>query len=303
MPLARSGPGFVLAFILCVLYPATVGAAQQAPPQKKAAVVAPSTEAKVWTGDLDGMVQRRRIRVVVPFSKTQYYVVKGVQRGISYEGGKAFEAYINRKYSSKAKNLSVHVVFRPVPRDELFSRLADGTADIAIAGLTITPGRQKLADFSQPVMSGINEIAVTGPDSPALASLDDLAGKDVYLRKSSSYWEHTERLNERFKAENKQLVKLRAVPEDLEDEDLLEMVNAGLISTIIVDDHIARLWSKLLTKIQLHPEIAVNTDGEFGWAVRKNTPKLLAAVNDFAKTHRQGTAFGNTILRRYIAST
>jgi len=135
-----------------------------------------------------------------------------------------------------------------------------------------------------------------------LASLDDLAGKDVYLRKSSSYWEHVERLNERFKKEKKALVMLHAMPEDLEDEDLLEMVNDGLISMTIVDDYVARIWSKPLTKLRLHPEIAVNTNGTFAWAVRKNTPKLLAAINDFVKTHRQGTSFGNTIMRRYTTS-
>jgi len=249
------------------------------------------------------MLKRRTIRVVVSFSKTQYYVLKGVQYGISYEGGRAFEKYINQKYPLKTKNLKLQVVFRPVQRDELFSHLTDGTADIAIAGLTITPERQKVVDFSDPLASGINEIVVTGPDAPALASLNDLSGKDVFLRKSSSYWTHVERLNERFKTENKPLVKLWAVPEDLEDEDLLEMVNAGLISTIIVDDNVAKLWSKLLTKLRVHEEIAVNTNGEFGWAVRKNTPKLLAAINDFAMTHRQGTAFGNTVIRRYTVST
>jgi membrane-bound lytic murein transglycosylase MltF len=249
------------------------------------------------------MLKRRTIRVVLSYSKTQYYVLKGVQYGISYEGGRAFEKYINQKYPLKTKNLKLQVVFRPVQRDELFSHLTDGTADIAIAGLTITPERQKVVDFSEPLASGINEIVVTGPDAPDLASLNDLSGKDVFLRKSSSYWTHVERLNERFKTENKPLVKLRAVPEDLEDEDLLEMVNAGLISTIIVDDNVAKLWSNLLTKLQVHEEIAVNTNGEFGWAVRKNTPKLLAAINDFAKTHRQGTAFGNTVIRRYTVST
>jgi membrane-bound lytic murein transglycosylase MltF len=251
---------------------------------------------------LDALLKERTIRVVVPFSKTQFYVLKGVKRGISYENGKAFQKYINRRYTPEKKHLRVHVVFYPVPRDELFSRLNDGTADIAIAGLTITPERQTLVDFSDPMKSGINEIAVTGPNSPELASLDDLAGKDVFLRKSSSYWEHVERINERFKQENKPPVMLHAMPEDLEDEDLLEMVDDGLISTTVVNDYLARMWSKALTKLQLHPEVAVNTDGTIGWAVRKNTPKLLAAINDFAKTHRQGTSFGNTIIQRYTNS-
>jgi ABC-type amino acid transport substrate-binding protein len=57
-----------------------------------------------------------------------------------------------------------------VQRDDLFSHLADGTADIAIAGLTITSERRDMVDFSYPMMSGINEIVVTGPDSPVLTA-------------------------------------------------------------------------------------------------------------------------------------
>jgi membrane-bound lytic murein transglycosylase MltF len=302
MFMVRTHCTIVLAWVICGIVFAPFGAAQQAP-RKKPEVKAPSTQAEQWTGDLDGMLQRRTIRVVVAYSKTQYYVLKGMQYGISYEGGTAFEKYINRKYPSKTKNVKLHVVFRPVQRDELLSHLTDGTADIAIAGLTITPDRKKIVDFSDPMASGINEIAVTGPDSPALNSLEDLSGRDVVLRKSSSYWRHVELLNERFQKEQKAPVRLHAAPEDLEDEDLLEMVNAGLISTIIVDDNVAKLWSNLLTKLQLHEQITVNTGGEYAWAVRQNTPKLLAAINDFAKTHRQGTTFGNTVIRRYTVSS
>src|SRR5262245_39511849 len=274
MHLSSFGLLSVLVSVVCSCSEAKTETAQQAPPraetpqasteapaQTNTGVVALPTQAQKTTGDLDALLKGRTIRVVVPFSKTHFYVLKGVTRGISYEGGRAFQEYINRNYTPEKKHLTIHVVFHPVPRDELFSRLNDGTADIAIAGLTITPERQKVVNFSDPVASGINEIAVSGPDSPELASLDDLAGKDVYLRKSSSYWEHVERLNERLKKEKNALVMLHAMPEDLEDEDLLEMVDDGLISMTIVDDYVARLWSKLLSKLRLHPEIAVNTNG------------------------------------------
>ena len=185
----------------------------------------------------------------------------------------------------------------------MFSSLNEGFADIAAAALTVTPGRHELADFSDPVVKGINQIAVTGPQSPKLVTLDDLAGQEVFLRKSSSAWEHVERLNERFQKEGKPAVKLLAVPDNLEDEDLLEMVNAGLLSITIVNDITANLWSKIFTKLRLHSDIAVNTGGELAWAMRKNSPQLMAAVNDFLNTHRQGTAFGNALIRKYSAST
>jgi membrane-bound lytic murein transglycosylase MltF len=255
------------------------------------------------TGDLNELLKARVIRIAVAYSKTQYYVVKGVPRGATYEMARAFEDYLNRKYPPKTKNIRVHVLLRAGPRDKLFSSLNEGLADIAAAGLTITPERQKLADFSAPAFDGISQIAITGPTSPKLTTLDDLAGQEVFLRKSSSAWEHVERLNERFQKEGRPAVKLRAVPDNLEDEDLLEMVNAGLLSTTVVNDYVAKLWSKLFTKLQLHPDIAVNTGGEFAWAMRKNSPQLMAAINDFLKTHRQGTVFGNTLIRKYTASS
>ena len=292
----------------CLLFVSVVppgGLAQSSTPQTKAPVVAPPTATtKPWTGDLDVMLKHQVIRVGVPYSKTLYYAVKGVQYGVAYEGGKAFEEYLNKKYRGQQhKNIKIYVVFVVTPRDKATSNLTDGHLDILIGGLIITPERKKLVEFSDPTVSGINEIVVTGPNSPQLASVDDLAGKEVFVRKTSSYWEHLERLNERFQREKKPAMKLRVVPEDLLDEDILEMVNAGLLPTIVVNDWTAKLWSKLLTKLQVHSDIAVASGQATGWAVRKDSPKLLAIINEFVKTHRQGTAFGNRVLTEYSGSS
>ena len=136
---------------------------------------------------------------------------------------------------------------------------------------------------------------MTGPQSPPLASLDDLAGKEVFVRKSSSYWEHLEQLNARFKKEGKAAIVLRPAPEDLEDEDLLEMLNAGLFGIAVVDDYKLEIWSKIYPKIKARPDLAVSSGGELAWAFRPNSPQLKAALDAFLKTHRQGTTFGNTL--------
>ena len=265
--------------------------------------VALQPRTRQWTGDLDTLLKHRLIRVAVPYSKTFYYTVKGVQRGIAYESGKAFEDFLNKKYPQKTKNIKIHVVFFVTPRDKAYPNLKDGIYDIIIGGLAITPERQKLVDFSDPTASGVNEIVVTGPNSPQLTSIDDLAGKQVFVRKTSSYWEHLERLNERFLKEKKPAIILRAVPEDLGDEDLLEMVNAGLIPMTVAGTLTSKLWSKLLTKLNVHADIVVSAGGDLGWAVRKDSPQLLATINEFVKTHRQGTAFGNTLITKYMGST
>ena len=269
---------------------------------QSAPVQAPALKVGPWTGDLDEMLKRRYLRALVAYSKTEYYVVKGVQHGSSYEYLKAFEETLNRKYPPKEKNLRFHVVFIPVPRDQLLARLAAGRGDLAVGAITVTPERLKIADFSDPLATGVREIAVTGPKSPELHTVDDLSGQDVYVRKSSSYWEHLEALNEKLKSQRKAIVKLRPAPEDLEDEDLLEMLNAGLVPIVVMDAYLPKLWGKIYTDIHANPDVVVSEGGTIAWGMRKNSPKLMSTVNDFVKTHKLGTTFGNTVVSRYELS-
>ena len=256
---------------------------------------------KPWTGDLDGMVRRRTIRALVVYSKTHYFIDGGRQFGLSYEGLKAFEQDLNRKL--KAGGTKVEVMFLPVSRDELIPALLAGRGDIAVANLTITPERRKQVDFSAPFLKNVSELVVTGPKSPPIAGMDDLSGKEVFVRKSSHYYEHLERLNERLRKEGKPPARLRAAPEDLEDEDLLEMVNVGLVGLVVVDRHVAEFWRQTLKDITLHPGAAISTGGEIAWMVRRHSPGLKAAVDEFAKTHAAGTLFGNELIQRYLKST
>jgi membrane-bound lytic murein transglycosylase MltF len=253
---------------------------------------------KPWTGDFDGMAKRRLIRVLVVYSKTFYFLDQGHQRGISYDLLKEFEKNVNEKL--KTGTLKIHVMFIPVRRDEIIPGLVKGFADIAVANLTITPQRQKQVAFSDPWLTDVQELVVTGPAAPAVASVDDLAGKEVHVRKSSSYYESLVQLNGVFKKAGKPPIELMLADEIFQDEDLLEMVNAGLIPMIVMDSHKAQFWEQIFDDIKVHPDIAVRTGGEIAWAFRKNSPKLEALVNEFVKGHKKGTLLGNMLFKRYL---
>jgi membrane-bound lytic murein transglycosylase MltF len=186
-----------------------------------------------WTGDLDGMLERRRIRVLVPYSKTYYFLDGATQRGIAYEVMKIFEEWLDKELNTR--HLLVHVVMIPTPRDELFSGLLKGRGDIATGNLTITPERSNIVDFSDPFVKGVREIVVAGKGTPVLKNLDDLAGQQITVRTSSSYYESLKQRNKKFKKAGKKPIKLLPADEYFEDEDLLEMANAGLISFLVVD--------------------------------------------------------------------
>jgi membrane-bound lytic murein transglycosylase MltF len=294
--------GFVA--LLCGIGWLIPARAQTAAPKSASsqANAAPSLQLKPWSGDFDGMLKRRFLRALVASSKSQYYVVNGVQHGSSYEFLKAFEQWVNQKYPQKDKSLRFHVVFVPVSRDKILARLTEGRGDLAVGTLTVTPARMKVVDFSDPLATNVKEIVVTGPHSSEIHALDDLAGQEVFVRKSSSYWEHLEALNEKLRSQNKAIVKLRAAPEDLEDEDLLEMLNAGLVPITVTNGYLPKLWAPFYKDITAHPDVVVDDGGTFAWAMRKNSPKLMEAVNAFVKTHKQGTVFGNGVIARYAQS-
>jgi membrane-bound lytic murein transglycosylase MltF len=256
---------------------------------------------QAWTGDLDGMIKRRQIRVLVPYSKTFFFVDKGVQRGIAHDLMVTFGDDLNKKL--KTKHLRVEVVFVPTKRDRLLPALTEGRGDMVVANLTITEERQELVDFTDPLISDVSEIVVTGPASPPIATLDDLSGQEIFVRQSSSYWDSLETLNERLKTDGKKEVSLVPAPEALEDEDLLEMLNAGLVKIVVVDSHKANFWKQVFPKLALHPDVAVRTGGQIAWAIRKDSPQLKAELNAFVKTHGEKSQFGRITFRKYLQST
>jgi membrane-bound lytic murein transglycosylase MltF len=247
------------------------------------------------------MIQRRVIRVLVVFSRTQYFVDRGQPSGTAYEVARAFEDYVNLK--RKTGHLKVAVLCIPVSRGDLIPALLEGRGDLAMAGLTITPERAEQVAFSAPFWSGISEIVVTGPSSPKATTAEDLSGQEVFVRKSSSYWEHLEALNQRLTKEGKPPVRLRPAPEELEDEDLLEMLSAGLVKLVVVDDYKAQLWARVFPRITPQPEAAVHAGGDVAAMLRKDSPRFQAELAAFVKTHGKGTTFGNTIARKYTGST
>jgi len=253
-----------------------------------------------FKGDLDGMLKRRLIRVLTVQNPVLYFVDRGREVGITYDAVKQFEQDLNKKLGNKV--VALHVVVIPVPRDELLPRLVAGQGDIAAAALTVTPERLKRVDFSKPFAEDVREVLVTGPAAPEIGSIDELSGKQLYVRPSSSYAEHLKTLNARFAKEGKAPVQIDAADEVLEDGDILEMVNAGLVPATVVDSFMADLYLEVFPNLKKHEGIA-SPPGSIAWAFRKNSPKLAEAVNAFVRTHKAGSLAGNVLVAKYLKTT
>ena len=297
---------------LIVLLAAAPVFAQKEPSKKsgrEGLTIDPATMMQPWKGDLEGMIARGMIRVLTVPNKNTYFQDRGRQRGATYDAFRLMEQDLNAKLERenklKHKYLTVRFIFIPVRRDQLLPGLVEGKGDIAAANLTVTPERQKLVDFAAPILTDVREVVLTGPQSPAVATLNDLAGKEVFVRKSSSYYESLLVLNQRFASEKKQPVILKEAPEQLEDEDLIEMLNAGLVAIIVVDKHKADFWKQVFPKIKIHDDMAVSTGGEIAWAIRKDSPELKRMLGQFVAAATSGPYAKDRerILARYLKST
>jgi membrane-bound lytic murein transglycosylase MltF len=230
-------------------------------------------------------------------------VVKGVQRGATYELVRAFEDDLNKRLTKQKKlgnkNVKVKVIIVPVSRADIATALTTGRGDIGAAGITITEYGKGIADFSLPIYTGMDEVVVSAPGIAPVTNAEELSGKEVFVRTVSSYFDSLVTLNKSLIAQQKPPVIIKEVSEYLEDEDLVEMVNAGLIPQTIIKLPVAKFWKQVFPKITVNETAAVRVGGEIAWAMRKESPQLKAAVDTFVKRHGQGTTVGNTILARY----
>ena len=244
-----------------------------------------SLESKPWKGDFDRMLERRMIRVLVPYSRTLYFVDQGRERGLTAELVRDFERYLNKKHAKELGKRPLTVYIVATTRDKLLSELNEGRGDIAAGNLTVTEPRLKIVDFvASKDRKPVQELVVTGPKSPAIAAVEDLSGKTLHVRPASSYHESLVALNERLKKAGREPVKIALLPDELEDEDKLEMLNAGLFEFVVVDDWKAKMWAQILPKIKVREDLVLRAEGHTGWAIRKGSPGLAAAVTDFYDT-------------------
>jgi membrane-bound lytic murein transglycosylase MltF len=257
-----------------------------------------------FTGDLDEMVKRRLVRIGVTFNRTFYFVDRGVQRGISYEYGKLVEDRLNARFNPKKKgDQKIYVFFVPLPRDALLSALMNGKVDMVAAQVTVRPELQAHIDFTNPTRMNVSQIVVTGPGEPPVTSAEDLSGRTVFVRQLSAYHDSLVKLNEKLKAAGKAEVIIGDAPENLEDDDLLEMVNAGLVQATVVDDYLAKFWKKVFTDLTVNESAAIRSGGDLAIAIRKNNPQIKGGLNQFMGKYGLGSAFGNQTQRDYLEST
>jgi membrane-bound lytic murein transglycosylase MltF len=253
------------------------------------------------TDDLDKMVQRGTIRALVLYSRTGFFYVDGRPQGINYEALKAFEQLVNEKLRTKKQH--VQVTFIPVRPDQVEAALTQGVGDLIASELVVTPEREQRVAFSIPVQTNVQQIVVTGKRFGPVSSIADLSGKKIFVNPLTAYPQNLEKVNDSLRKQGKPPTLIEPADKSLMDEDLLEMVNAGLIPSTVTTAERANLWAQVLPNITPYPKVPIGSEGQLAWAMRKNNPQLKELLDEFIKTRAVGTSFGSTLVRRYLQNS
>ncbi|MES9996197.1 transporter substrate-binding domain-containing protein [Desulfovibrio aminophilus] len=232
----------------------------------------------IWTGDLPEMLENHRVRALVISDRTNFFIdATGQPRGFMYELGETYRKKLNA--GRKKRELRMDVTYVPVLMDEIIPALLAGRGDVIAHTLTVTPEREKLVDFTTPLLTDVRAVLVTRKGAPRLTRMEDFGGREIHVPRGTSHVEHLRALNLLFSRHGVPPVKIVEAENTLGTANLLEMLSAGIIGGVVCDDHQARLWARVLPGLVINDAFPLNAGGKAAWAVRKNNPLLLQSLN------------------------
>jgi len=225
-----------------------------------------------YTGDLDGMIKRRNIRALVMINPIGFFYDHGHPMGAIYDAMRQFQTYINKKFKTGA--LKIQITFIPVRPDQAEAGLMQGMGDLVANAVVITPDREKRVAFTIPIEKDVKQVLVSGENFGTVSDLNDLGGKQVYANPLSVNYEKLQRINEGWRNAGKSLIAIKAADKNLLDDDLVQMVNAGLLPATVTSLERAQFWSQVLPHLKIHPEVMIASGEQTAWVVRKDNPQL-----------------------------
>lgn len=254
---------------------------------------------KPFFDDLSPMIKRRVIRILVSPNQANFMVSGGKIAGFEYELTQQYRNYLETRVRKSIWPVSF--IYIPVPFDQLLPALNAGQGDMVAAGLTITKARQTSALFTRAYIKNVSEVLVASENADPIETAEDLSGKTVLVMRGTSYEDSLTAFNQTLVGKGLKPITIKTESKgSITTEDILEMVNFGIVDYTIVDNHLANMWAKVLLKMRIRSDISFNDDGEIAWAVRKRNPELLKSLNIFLETNQQGTLVGNVLFTRYF---
>jgi membrane-bound lytic murein transglycosylase F len=233
-------------------------------------------------GDLVEIKERRVLRVLTRNSAATYFLWRGELMGFEYDLMKEF---------ARQQRLRLEVIVPPAAED-LLPWLRDGRGDVVAAALTPTEKRMEGGvAFTRPY-NYVEQVIVARDDETGLNELEDLNGRTVWVRPSSSYVATLEYV--RSKGID---VTIAEAPEEMVTEEIIGMVASGDYDLTLADSHIVDI--EVNWREDVKAAFPLTNLLPLSWAVRASNPELKEALDDFLQREYRGLYF-NIIYERYF---
>jgi len=261
------------------------------------------------TRDLEAIRETKTLNVVFTFNSTGYFIYRGLTMGYEYE-------LLERFATDQGLKLKVVLV-----RDSkvLFDQLNDGKGDV-IAAQLVRPKKDvdvlytsELYETSPVVVqrkgddptkgqppavatAKEREEAETGPTpikirARLVSRPSELAGERVHVTRTSPYRDRLIELNNELDQD------IDVIEVDDSIDKLIQDLSEGAIGYTVAAENVAQLKTAEYSNLMILP--LLGPPQEVVWAVRRTSPRLLDALNDFIEKERKAGVLG-VLYRKYF---
>lgn len=244
--------------------------------------------------DLEDIIERDTLRAIITYSSTSYFIHKGEPMGYEYE-------LVQNLAEHLGLNLKLIVAH---DMDAMIGMLLRGEGDLIAHGLTITKSRKEIVSFSLPHNTTQQVLVQRMPenwrkmkrhviDRGLIRNPVDLIGKTVSVRSGSSYYSRLENLSEEIGDD----IEIDVVSGELSTDELIEKVAHGELDLTIADQNIALISQTYFDQIDI--ETSVSLLQQLAWAVRKSSPSLLEAIDEWIAANQKKSDY-HVIYNKYF---
>ncbi|NDV65854.1 transglycosylase SLT domain-containing protein [Bacteroides sp. 224] len=237
--------------------------------------------------DLPQMKDSGELVALTLYSSTTYFNYRGEEMGFQYELVKQFAQSLGLKLKIEVAE-SVH---------DLVQKLKNEEGDIIVYPLAITKERKdSLTYCGEEVITHQVIVQRAFGKNKVLTDVTELIDKDIYV-KPGKYYQRLLNLNKELGGG----IRIHKVENDsITIEDLITQVSKGEIMYTVCDNDIAKLNKTYYPNLNIN--LSVSYDQRSSWAVRKDSPLLAAAANNWHKENQTSPAYTATMKRYFEIS-
>ena len=235
--------------------------------------------------DFDQIKQKGELTIITLYSSTSYFIYKEEPMGYDYDLAQDFCDHYGLTLKVKtAENVK-----------KLVEMLNNGEGDLIAYALPIQNEKKDSVTYC-----GLQQIShqilvqQANKGDTIIKDVTGLIGKEVYVEANTKYDQRLVNLDSELGGG----IQIRKVNEDtITSEDLIEMVSLGKIKYTVCDEYIAKLNRTYYRNIDI--SLQISFDQRSSWAVRKDSPLLAKALNEWFKENGNTPVY-QSIIKKYF---